>query len=129
MTELTDTKEDHSYAASTNEIARRLAAAYVSYQAGYAGVDYLLKQTPKEEKVGELWKSLAELASDVITETKKFVIIPRAEIKRMGDLLDRSMELFARTLGDDGCWVKCDNWTQWSMDRDQLLRDAGVVEK
>lgn len=43
---------------SLNDLGRRLAAAFVSYTAGYKGVDRALKQSP--EKVGQFWLSLAD---------------------------------------------------------------------
>jgi hypothetical protein len=41
------------------ELARRLRAAWMSTQAGHAGVDYVLKRYVPE-RVGEPWISLAE---------------------------------------------------------------------
>jgi hypothetical protein len=42
-----------------NELGRRLAAAYISYISGYAGVDRVLKTGPR--KVGRLWIDLADI--------------------------------------------------------------------
>ncbi|HEV2398783.1 MAG TPA: hypothetical protein VGS27_17695 [Candidatus Sulfotelmatobacter sp.] len=46
-----------------DELARRLAAAYVSYIAGYRGVDYLLKRKYKPAK---FWKDLAAFVSKAL---------------------------------------------------------------
>jgi hypothetical protein len=46
-----------------DELARRLAAAYVSYMAGYRGVDYVLK---RKYKPAQFWKDLAELISKAL---------------------------------------------------------------
>ena len=40
-----------------NDVGRRLAAAFVSYTAGYKGVDRLLARTPEEP--GAFWIELA----------------------------------------------------------------------
>jgi hypothetical protein len=46
-----------------DELARRLAAAYVSYMAGYRGVDYLLK---RQYKPAQFWEDLAEFVSKAL---------------------------------------------------------------
>jgi hypothetical protein len=46
-----------------DELARRLAAAYVSYVAGYRGVDYLLKRPYKPAR---FWRDLAEFVSKTL---------------------------------------------------------------
>jgi hypothetical protein len=46
-----------------DELARRLAAAYVSYMAGYRGVDYLLK---RKYKPAQFWKDLAEFVAKAL---------------------------------------------------------------
>jgi hypothetical protein len=53
---------------ATNEVARRLAAAYVSHIAGHKGVDRMLKRTP--EQAGTLWKDLAELLFQLMKESQ-----------------------------------------------------------
>jgi hypothetical protein len=50
------------------ELARRIAAAYTSYVAGYAGVDYVLKKYPGE--VGSLWLEVAELLFRVMSASQ-----------------------------------------------------------
>jgi len=42
---------------SANNLARKLAASWVSYLAGYKGVDRVLNQTP--EQIGPFWKEVA----------------------------------------------------------------------
>ncbi len=44
---------------AVTEVARRFAAAYVSYMAGYAGVDRVLGRVPKVP--GRFWRELARL--------------------------------------------------------------------
>lgn len=48
-----------------NELARRLAAAAISYQLGLRGVDYALKTYVSEEP-GELWQELAETVTEAV---------------------------------------------------------------
>lgn len=52
-----------------NEIARRLAAAYVSYQAGYVGVDILLKRMP--ETASEFWYQIAKWVEKAFLESRR----------------------------------------------------------
>lgn len=55
--------EDSMNVQTDDELARRLAAAYVSYIAGYRGVDYLLKRKYKPAK---FWKDLAAFVSKAL---------------------------------------------------------------
>lgn len=55
--------------AQTNEVARRIAAAFVSVQAGYAGVDLLLKRTP--ETASDFWYSIAEAVEKAFRESRR----------------------------------------------------------
>ena len=50
--------EDDESISPFNEAGRRLKAALISYQMGYSGVDYTLKQLPKV--VEPSWSKLAE---------------------------------------------------------------------
>jgi hypothetical protein len=50
-----------------DELALRLAAAYISYVAGKAGVDRTLKEIGKESP-GELWKKLALTLMQVMAQ-------------------------------------------------------------
>jgi len=52
----------------TNELGRRLAAAYVSYLVGHVGVDRMLKQVP--EKPGRFWREMAELLFRIMQESE-----------------------------------------------------------
>lgn len=47
------------------ELGRRLAAAYVSYVAGYSGVDRVLRRT---ERAGDFWNDLAEILFKVMSD-------------------------------------------------------------
>ena len=49
-----------------NDVGRRLAAAFVSYTAGYKGVDRLLARTP--EKPGAFWVELAAMLFQAIAD-------------------------------------------------------------
>lgn len=53
----------------TNELARRIAAAFVSVQAGYAGVDILLKRAPETASV--FWYSIAEAVEKAFRESRQ----------------------------------------------------------
>lgn len=53
-------KNKMTHETEINDLARRLAAAYVSHFAGYAGVDYLLKSEWMPEKPATVWLNLAE---------------------------------------------------------------------
>ena len=96
-----------------NEVARRLAAAYASYQAGYAGVDILLKRTP--ERAGKGWRDLAALT---FYKQKEIVTV-----EKMDELIRRAAELLiilrAHCLRDSPEGPANIAVSQW-------LRDAGV---
>jgi hypothetical protein len=51
-----------------NELARRLGAAYVSYVAGYKGVDRMLGKTP--ERAGTFWRDLAGLVFTAMSRSE-----------------------------------------------------------
>jgi hypothetical protein len=53
-------------ASAYNELGRRLLAAVVSYQLGYAGVDSTLKKTPRE--VEPWWSNLGQYLAVVISQ-------------------------------------------------------------
>lgn len=44
------------------ELARRLSAAFISYESGYKGIDKIYKQL-EDEEVGSFWIQLAEFIS------------------------------------------------------------------
>lgn len=52
-----------------NEIARRIAAAYASVWAGYAGVDILLKRTP--ETASDFWYHIAKCVDKAFLESRR----------------------------------------------------------
>lgn len=53
-----DAETDDITRRQTNEVARRIKAAFLSIQFGYAGVDLLLKRTP--ENADKFWYMIAE---------------------------------------------------------------------
>ena len=52
-----------------HELARRLAAAFISHQLGI-GMDYAMK-TYVDQSVGAFWLDLAELVSDAMVNRKR----------------------------------------------------------
>lgn len=53
------------------ELARRFAAAFVSYQQGLKSVDYTLKtHIPEDQEVGAYWLSLAERVMKEMVELR-----------------------------------------------------------